>query len=280
MADGAMPAAKRDLGQRPELTWLPVDRLSVDEIYQRSLETPAGKRLVKKIAAEFCWAAFQAILATPSGDDRWLVIDGQHRVMAARFIGLALVPAVVVHGIDARAQAVAFIDANRNRVAMSAQALFHAELCTGDVAAHTVKRLCDDSGIELLRYPLAAGKTPAGKSGAAPALRRILARRGEALTAAAIRAVAARYRRVPGALRAPFFKAAADFLAAGGSEAGLGAALWATLPEDLISAAQNRGKEGRIAAIVDRLRAAEQISDPVGRAIGSRRAAAPERANA
>jgi hypothetical protein len=46
----------RDFGPRPELTWLPVDRLRIDPGYQRRADLPAGNRLIRKIAEEFDWS--------------------------------------------------------------------------------------------------------------------------------------------------------------------------------------------------------------------------------
>lgn len=85
-----------DPGPRPELTWLPVGRLDIDPAYQRAIDTRRSQRLIGKIAANFRWAAFQAILAGPSGPERWLIIDGQHRVAAAaRRYGLAATTAAI-----------------------------------------------------------------------------------------------------------------------------------------------------------------------------------------
>jgi hypothetical protein len=215
----------RDFGKRPELTWLPVDRLDVDPAYQRSLDTPRGKRLVQKIVDNFRWASFQAILAAPAAE-RWLIIDGQHRVRAARLIGLGLVPAVVIHDLSQADQAAAFVGANRDRVAVSAQALFHARVAAGEAAALTVARLCAAAGIEVARSNQAANSIVAGKTAAVPALLYMLRTYGETNTGTAIAAVAAAYGMDRGTLRSPFFIAAARYISDGsGSEGELRAAL-------------------------------------------------------
>jgi len=216
---------RHDPGPRPELTWLPVDRLDVDEAYQRSLDTAGGKRLIARIAANFRWSAFQAILAAPNSPDRWSIIDGQHRVAAARRVNIALVPAVVIHDADAASQAAAFVGANHNRVAVPAQALFHARVAAGDADAATVARLCANAGIEILRYQVGGSKFPAWKTSAVQALLYIHKTYGEPIAREAIAAVAHCYGDQPGALRAGFFRVAARFLNEGGTSLDLRAAL-------------------------------------------------------
>src|ERR1700681_2137608 len=137
-----------DPGPVPDLTWLPVDRLDVDPTYQRTLDTPGGKRLVAQIAENFRWAMFQAILATPGNPERWLIIDGQHRIAGARLAGVTSVPAVVLPGLSQDDQAAAFVGANR-RVPVSAQAVYHARVAAGDADAMTLARLCKAAGITV-----------------------------------------------------------------------------------------------------------------------------------
>ena len=90
-------SAASDIGTPPELAWLPVDKLDVDPAYQRTLDTKASQKLITKIAENFRWISFQAILATPQGegdDRRWLIIDGQHRAAAAKQRGIPHIPAI------------------------------------------------------------------------------------------------------------------------------------------------------------------------------------------
>jgi hypothetical protein len=105
-----------DPGPKPDLYWLPIDKLDVDPAYQRTLDTKASQKLIQKIADGFRWISFQAILATPVGqgdNKRWLIIDGQHRVAAARLRTIENVPAIVVAEASQSEQAAAFVGANR-----------------------------------------------------------------------------------------------------------------------------------------------------------------------
>lgn len=257
-----------DPGPRPELTWLPIDRLDIDESYQRSLGTPRGKRQVRKIAEGFRWAKFQAILAAPEPgvSDRWLIIDGQHRVAAARQVGLPLVPAVVIHGIGREEQAAAFVGANRDRVAVSAQALFHARVAAGDPEALAVKRLCDKAGILIVRHNQAASQVPAGQTAAVPALLRLVKEHGEERAGEAVAAVAECFGRFHGALRSPFFLAAGRFLAERGTPAEIRRALTAVGWQRLERVGVGLGGYTMIPTMVAELRKAANVLPELRRA--------------
>ena len=130
-----MTDAFPDAGKLPELAWLPTDRLDVDPAYQRKLDSVRSQRQIARIAANFRWSCFQAISATPAPDQRWLIIDGQHRVAAARLIKIKHLPSVVIPDADQAAQAEAFVWANKERSPVSAQALYHARLVARRTAA-------------------------------------------------------------------------------------------------------------------------------------------------
>lgn len=182
-----------DPGPKPDLYWLPVDRLDVDPAYQRTLDTKASQKLIHKIADGFRWISFQAILATPVGKGRWLIIDGQHRVAAARLRLIPHVPSVVVAEASQQEQAAAFVGANKDRVPVSAQAIYYARLAAGDPDALRVARVCKAAQVEMLRYPLAASKTPARKTTAISALLRLLKDHPEERITAAVCALSEAY---------------------------------------------------------------------------------------
>ena len=209
-----------DPGSLPELAWLPVDKLSVDPRYQRRLDSRQSQNLIDKIATNFRWARFQALLAVEA-DDGWRVIDGQHRFTAAKRRGIDRVPAVVLPDGDIAEQAAAFIGANRDRVAVSAQALFHAELAAGEPEALTLDRHARAAGIEIVHYRISNAELGTRRTAAVPALRRILRRFGEVTLARSIGLVAHAWRDQAGSLRAPFFMTVALFLNEGGNEKSL-----------------------------------------------------------
>jgi hypothetical protein len=206
-----------DAGPRPELRWLPVDRLSVDRLsvdhaYQRTIESRASQRLIERIAANFSWAKFQAILAAPSASE-WKILDGQHRTEGARRCGITEVPAVVIASAELAEQAAAFVGANRDRVAVNKYALYHARLVAGDAEALAVAELAAAVGVAIPRYPIPQDSIKPGVTLALDAFARLPKKHGAAIARLAIGAVADAYRSEPGGLRALFFDAAAQIIA-------------------------------------------------------------------
>ncbi len=201
-------------GALPELAWLPVDKLDANPEYQRTLDTARSQKLIARIAAEFDWRRFGALIAAPNGEDRWWLVDGQHPAAAARVRGdIAHLPAVVHAHAGLGELAAAFVGANRDRVPMSRQAMFRAQLVAGDAQAVRLKAMCDAAGFELLPYHAAAAQWPAGKTAAVPALLSLLRDYGTgATTERAILAVGTAWRHRPGALRGELFHAAAMWL--------------------------------------------------------------------
>jgi hypothetical protein len=199
-----------DPGPLPELAWLPVAKLTVDPRYQRSIETPHGQRIIERIAVNFKWLAFQAILAAKS-ETGWTILDGQHRVEAARRRGIDKVPAVVVAADNIAAQAEAFVRANSDRVNISTYALHFARLTAGDEAAVALDELCRAGGIAIARSS-AAGILKAGETQALISLSALLRRHGRVVTLQVVKAVAQSYAAEPGALRAAFFAGAASWI--------------------------------------------------------------------
>lgn len=192
-----------DPGPKPELAWLPVAKLSVDPSYQRTLESRTSQDLVARIAEKFRWSAFQAVLAAKRGSG-WVVIDGQHRVEAARRAGIEHVPAVVVAAGTIADEAAAFVQANLDRVVMHPVQLYHARLVAGDKAAASIASALKAAGITVPRSPRPAQANETLAIGSVWALVHHLdaGPAGEVLTA-----IAEPFRNVPGALRAPLIRA-------------------------------------------------------------------------
>lgn len=202
-----------DPGPQPELAWLPVDRLAVDRRYQRTIDSRKSQALIERIARDFRWAAFQAILAAPNEGQGWLVLDGQHRAEAARRCGIAHVPAVVVAAASLADQAQAFVRANLDRVSVNAFALYHARLVSGDEDAAAVDRLCRRAGIVIPKYPIPATKLKVGETMALATIGALRRESGEALAELVLRTVVDGTAARPGQIRAPLIRAVAEILA-------------------------------------------------------------------
>lgn len=201
-----------DIGQPPELAWLPIGSCRADTRYQRTLESRASQELIRRIADSFSWAAFQAVLAAPDNDGGWWIIDGQHRVEAARLAGVDHVPAVVIKGGDVAELARAFVTANDNRVAINQFAKHRARRVAGDPEALAIDALCARYGIRVASTVKGIKDLRPGETLALGQFRLLPKKYGDRLAGHAIETIARAYRDQPGGLRAPFFQGAALWL--------------------------------------------------------------------
>lgn len=144
----AYPAAR---GARPTIEWLHLDRLTMDASYQRSTDNQASQRLITSIAANFDWRLCTPLVVSRRADGTFAVIDGQHRLLAARLRGMDDLPCCVFTYDSAEEEAKMFVAANRSRKAMNRLDDFHAALAAGDSDAHQVRQLVTDAGLTVAR---------------------------------------------------------------------------------------------------------------------------------
>ena len=95
-----MNAQQTSIGAPPELAWIPVKDCVVDDTYQRSLESRRSQRAVEHIMMQFDWTMFGCVIVTRR-KRAFVVIDGQHRIAAAKARAIDEVPAVIVKGDSA-----------------------------------------------------------------------------------------------------------------------------------------------------------------------------------
>lgn len=119
------------------------DVLQIHPAYQR--DVIPGK--VKEITANWSWVGAGAIVVGERGGEYW-VIDGQHRVLAAkRRSDITHLPCVVFQTEGVKQEAIAFLDLNTGRKPVSSIGKFKAMLAAGDEAASTVHRVLEDLGV-------------------------------------------------------------------------------------------------------------------------------------
>ena len=119
------------------------DVLQIHPAYQRDV-IPAK---VKEITANWSWVGAGAIVVGERGGEFW-VIDGQHRVLAAkRRSDITHLPCVVFQTDGVKQEAVAFLDLNTGRKPVSSIGKFKAMLAAGDEAASTVHRVMEELGV-------------------------------------------------------------------------------------------------------------------------------------
>jgi ParB-like nuclease domain len=117
-------------GPAPVLQWIPLDRLVIDDDYQRPLGK-ANWAAIQKIADAFAWSRFQPLLVAPVAGGQFAVIDGQHRAHAAMLCGIPEVPAVAVQ-VDLAEQSSAFAWVNSQQIRVSVFHILKAALAAGE----------------------------------------------------------------------------------------------------------------------------------------------------
>lgn len=156
---GAALAAKQkaeqasdDLGPAPRLDWLPLTDLSIDRRYQREMGKGNWAH-ANRIMREWNWLHYQPIVVAPAAEGGgFMVIDGQHRLEAARkHPRIDRLPCYIVEAGDVALQAEAFVALNARRIGVTRLQRFWAAHAAGDKVAARVHRICADAGVTIAR---------------------------------------------------------------------------------------------------------------------------------
>ncbi len=140
------------LGNLPALQYLLPQQLQIDETYQRTIDSPASQGLIRKIAAHWNWDLCQPLVVARREAGELFVIDGQHRLEAARLRGdIAQLPAVVVHYASVADEAASFVHLNQQRTPLKPLQIFHAALASGDSTALAIEAAIAAAGLHLSR---------------------------------------------------------------------------------------------------------------------------------
>lgn len=95
-----------------EIITAPVSQLFVDHRYQRGVK----KSSVKNLVENWNWNRYIPVIVTHRGGsgqpDRFAIIDGQQRFMAAQELGIANLPAILIVGRTLEDEAERFVGAN------------------------------------------------------------------------------------------------------------------------------------------------------------------------
>jgi len=132
----------------PQLLWLSVDDLVIDDRYQRPLN-PNNWAAIKRIAKEFRWSRFSPILVAPVEGGRYALIDGQHRAHAAALCRIESIPAMVAL-VAPEEQALAFIEINTRQIRVSGHVVYRAALAAGEEWAIACRDVVAAAGCELM----------------------------------------------------------------------------------------------------------------------------------
>lgn len=176
-------------GLRPTIEWLHLDRLTMDVSYQRSTDNQASQRLIARIASGFDWRLCTPLVVSRRPDGSFAVIDGQHRLLAARLRKMDDLPCCVFTYDSPEEEAKMFVAANRSRKTMNRLDDFHAALAAGDSDAHQVLQLVTDAGLAVARNTASASWKP-GEIAFTASISSVLRKHGPAITSAALTNIA------------------------------------------------------------------------------------------
>lgn len=171
------PARMRSVeehGDKPTLKWLSIADLRIDKNYQREI-MKRGKSNVYYIAENFDWRMFAPIIVAELADGNYAIVDGQHRVTAAKLCGISKVPCQIIIA-NAQQQAIAFAVINSRITQISTMQIFAANLAAGDSKAKGLAAACREAGVSILRYPVPHTRIKAGETMAVTCLQRAFTR--------------------------------------------------------------------------------------------------------
>jgi len=233
------------LGAMPEFVMLPKAWLHIDQQYQRGLQGPRSKALIRKIVEEFSWPKFTPITAVPLDwtAGKFAVVDGQHRAAAAILHPLVTeVPAWVVESLETRGQAKVFVGINEDRNRMTGMQLFKAQLAAGEPDALQVNSVCERAGIRVAFHLSGNAKNlPPLTTMAVSTIRKLIGTFGEKPVVLAMTALATAYHDTPNQLRGQVIQALTMLFAEDGAGVDMGRLVKALEErdcEDLIDAAR------------------------------------------
>lgn len=134
----------------PMLDWVRIDRMVIDDSYQRELGR-TNWTTIRKIAADFRWSRFSPVLLAPVQNGQFAIIDGQHRAHAAAICGFEAVPAMIVP-IEKAEQAQAFAQINSAITRVTAHQIYKAALAAREDWAVTARATVEVAGCRLMTF--------------------------------------------------------------------------------------------------------------------------------
>ncbi len=177
--------ASTDLGPEPRLEWVPKGEISIDRRYQREMGKENWAH-ANRIMREWSWLHYQPIVIASVAHDNgtgggYVVVDGQHRLEAAKKHPLIdRLPAYIVSA-DLAQQARAFVVLNARRIGVTRLQRFWASYAADDPVARRIHRICADAGVAITR---SGGVLPPKTTFATFTLEKLLPLGGGAITTA------------------------------------------------------------------------------------------------
>jgi hypothetical protein len=142
----------RPLGRMPVLQFMTPDELQIDPAYQRDRAGGGSQKLIRRIAQQWNWDLCQPLVVARRADqdDALFVIDGQHRLAAARLRGdIAQLPCIIVTHASVAEEAASFVHLNQERLRLTAIDIFKAAIESGDPTARAIAEAMRKAGLTL-----------------------------------------------------------------------------------------------------------------------------------
>lgn len=178
------------VGRLPVLQYCAPDELNIDESYQRSLDVAASQTLIRKIAMYWDWGLCQPLFVARRDDGRLYVVDGQHRLAAARLRGdIWQLPCVVSSFASAAEEAASFVALNQMRRPLNRLQLYRAAVAGGDPEAIAIQAALEANGLWIGSSPTLKLQKP-GALTCVAALENCLRAHGPGVLLAALNALA------------------------------------------------------------------------------------------
>jgi hypothetical protein len=134
-----------------EVRMLPVSDLAIDRKYQRILDKGWCERVAQKWKPELCQALDVSVRESLEYGNQYFVIDGQHRLEAARIRGVKMLPCIITRNLTSEDEATLFIQLQKNRRALGSIDLFWAMFHSNDPAAVRIAELCQKHDFVIAR---------------------------------------------------------------------------------------------------------------------------------
>ena len=151
----ARPATSRlkcnpPLGRMPVMQFLRPHELAIDPAYQRSIDTESSQTLIRKIAQHWNWDLCQPLVVAGRPTGELMVIDGQHRLAAAKLRGdIDQLPCTIVNYASAADEAASFVHLNQQRRPLSKLEIFKAAVASEDPEAGAIVAALGAAGLTL-----------------------------------------------------------------------------------------------------------------------------------
>lgn len=172
-----------------ELCYIDTDLLNVDERYQR----PENHNHALRIARDWSFMSCGAVIVAERLDGTLWVVDGQHRVLAAKNRPVEKLPCIVFKSASLKEEAQAFLSANIGRRFVKSIDKHRTAVVAEDATALLIQRLTSELGLEIV----ASAKAPGQLAFVALCARRVTENRADFETVLRFMAALCQYENAP-----------------------------------------------------------------------------------